>query len=195
MRRFFTWLASRSAYMMGHPAAFLIAVLACLLWAVTGPMFNYSDTWQLVINTATTVLTFLAVFLIQNSQNRDGVAIQAKLDEILMAVGKARTGLVGIENLTDAEVMELKSAIEREALDPVAHADKSTPTVEEILQVRHQDGGGTPKKVPAADRRKVAATAKRAVAAAARKVKSEKKNSGRKTPARASKKPAAGRRR
>jgi low affinity Fe/Cu permease len=70
MRRFFANLASRSSYLMGHPAAFIIAVAACLIWAVTGPLFDYSDTRQLVINTATTVLTFLAVFLIQNSQNR-----------------------------------------------------------------------------------------------------------------------------
>jgi len=125
--------------MMGHPAAFIIATLACVIWAVSGPVFNYSDTWQLVINTATTVLTFLAVFLIQNSQNRDGAAIQAKLDEILIAVGKARNQLVGIENLTDAEVTALKEAIEREALDPAAHADTSTPTVEEILESRDQN--------------------------------------------------------
>jgi low affinity Fe/Cu permease len=86
MRRFFGNLASRSAYLMGHPGAFIGATLACIVWAISGPLFNYSDTWQLVINTATTVLTFLAVFLIQNSQNRDGAAIQAKLDEILIAV-------------------------------------------------------------------------------------------------------------
>jgi low affinity Fe/Cu permease len=134
MRRFFTVLASRSAYLMGHPAAFLLAVLACVIWAITGPFFHYSDTWQLVINTATTVLTFLAVFLIQNSQNRDGVAIQAKLDEILIAVSKARTELVGIENLTDEEVMELKAAIEREALEK--ETDDDSPTVEEILKNR-----------------------------------------------------------
>jgi low affinity Fe/Cu permease len=140
MRRFFTALASRSAYLMGHPAAFIIAVLACVIWAITGPLFDYSDTWQLVINTATTVLTFLAVFLIQNSQNRDGVAIQAKLDEILIAVGKARNQLVGIENLSDAELTDLKAAIEREALDPVAHADKSTPTVDELLKDRDPNG-------------------------------------------------------
>ena len=81
MRRFFANFATRSAYWMGHPFAFIVAVLSCVIWAATGPLFHYSDTWQLVINTATTVLTFLAVFLIQNSQNRDGAAIQAKLDE------------------------------------------------------------------------------------------------------------------
>src|SRR3954454_10168624 len=118
MRRFFSNLASRSAYLMGHPAAFILAVLACVAWAVSGPFFHYSDTWQLVINTATTVLTFLAVFLIQNSQNRDGAAIQAKLDEVLIAVSKARTELVGIENLTDTELEALKAALEHEALAP-----------------------------------------------------------------------------
>ncbi len=139
MRRFFSNLASRSSYWMGHPASFIIATLACVVWAISGPLFNYSDTWQLVINTATTVLTFLAVFLIQNSQNRDGAAIQAKLDEILIAVGKARNQLVGIENLSDAELTDIKAAIEREALDPVAHSDKSTPTVDELLKDRDPD--------------------------------------------------------
>src|SRR6476661_8165535 len=134
MRRFFNDLASRTGYWMGQPGAFIGATLACIIWAVTGPIFRYSDTWQLVINTATTVLTFLAVFLIQNSQNRDGVAIQAKLDEILIAVGKARTELVGIENLTDTEINELKSALEREALAPNAEHDQSAPTVAEILK-------------------------------------------------------------
>jgi low affinity Fe/Cu permease len=140
MRRFFTGLASRSSYLMGHPAAFVIAVLACVIWALSGPVFAYSDTWQLVVNTATTVLTFLAVFLIQNSQNRDGAAIQAKLDEILIAVSRARSELVGIENLTDEEVTQLKAAIEREALEPNGKADKSAPTVEEIL--KNRDNGG-----------------------------------------------------
>src|SRR5215216_250522 len=114
MKRIFAHIASKSAWLMGHPAAFLGATAACIVWAVTGPLFHYSDTWQLVINTATTVLTFLAVFLIQNSQNRDGAAIQAKLDEILIVISKARTELVGIENLTDSEVADLKNAIERE---------------------------------------------------------------------------------
>jgi low affinity Fe/Cu permease len=139
MRRFFANFASRSAYWMGHPLAFILAVLSCVIWAATGPLFGYSDTWQLVINTATTVLTFLAVFLIQNSQNRDGVAIQAKLDEILIAVGKARTELVGIENLTDTEVNALKAALEREALAPNAGPDKDNPTVKEILENRDND--------------------------------------------------------
>jgi low affinity Fe/Cu permease len=180
---------------MGHPAAFLIATATCLIWAVTGPLFHYSDTWQLVINTATTVLTFLAVFLIQNSQNRDGIAIQAKLDEILIAFSKARTELVGIENLTDAQVVELKAAIEREALEPDSK-DASAPTVDEILKNREQELEEKIEEMPAGDRREVAKTAKRAVAAAADKVKSEGKNKRRKTAPRArAKKPAPSKRR
>lgn len=100
---------------MGHPSAFIGAALACIIWAVSGPFFNYSDTWQLVVNTATTVLTFLAVFLIQNSQNRDGAAIQAKLDELLRAVDKARTQFIGIEHLTEGQIELVRRALERHA--------------------------------------------------------------------------------
>jgi low affinity Fe/Cu permease len=88
----------------------------------------------LVINTATTVLTFLAVFLIQNSQNRDGAAIQAKLDEILIAVKRARTGLVGIEHLTDKHLEALREALEREARASKGSADDGLPTVKQILE-------------------------------------------------------------
>ena len=149
MQRFFAGIASRSAYLMGHPLAFLISVLACLIWAGTGPLFNYSDTWQLVINTGTTVLTFLAVFLIQNSQNRDGAAIQAKLDEILRAVADARTGFVGIEHLTDEEIAKIKSALEREVLQvSKGDADAPTETVEELLDACHDPDVDAPAKVP-----------------------------------------------
>jgi len=108
MRRFFNDLASRTGYWMGQPGAFIGATLACIIWAVTGPIFRYSDTWQLVINTATTVLTFLAVFLIQNSQNRDGVAIQAKLDELIHATRQARNDLVRAEDKTEDEIERLR---------------------------------------------------------------------------------------
>src|SRR5688572_32034090 len=114
MQRFFATIASRSAYFMGHPLAFLISTALCLIWAASGPLFDYSDTWQLVINTATTVLTFLAVFLIQNSQNRDGAAIQAKLDEVIRALDKAREQFIGIEHLTDTQIEDIRAALERE---------------------------------------------------------------------------------
>ena len=94
---------------------FIIAGGVVLGWAVTGPIFQYSDTWQLVINTGTTIVTFLMVFLIQNSQNRDGAAMQAKLDELLRAVDKAREQFIGIEHLTDQQIELVRSALERHA--------------------------------------------------------------------------------
>lgn len=115
MRKFFSNVASQTAIWMGQPSAFVGATVACLVWAVSGPIFDYSDTWQLVINTATTVLTFLAVFLIQNSQNRDGAAIQAKLDELLRAVETARPQFIGIEHLTEGQIELVRRALEKQA--------------------------------------------------------------------------------
>ena len=133
MNKFFATIASKSAYYMGHPLAFLISVLACLAWAFSGPIFHYSDTWQLVINTGTTVLTFLAVFLIQNSQNRDGAAIQAKLDELLRSVAEARSGLVGLEHRTDPEIAQIKEALEREVLQVSGGDPYERPSVDDLL--------------------------------------------------------------
>lgn len=139
----FEQLASRCATLMGRPQAFLGATAACIVWAVSGPIFQYSDTWQLVINTATTVLTFLAVFLIQNSQNRDGAAIQAKLDEILRAIADARSGFVGIERLDEAEIERIRTALEREvtgAADPAEPAGLDrAKSVDELLAGRAGD--------------------------------------------------------
>ncbi|MEA3045388.1 MAG: hypothetical protein QOH47_3226 [Sphingomonadales bacterium] len=114
MDRIFTWFAGRISSYAGQPLAFVVAFGLIVVWAVTGPIFQYSDTWQLVINTTTTIVTFLMVFLIQNSQNRDAAAMQAKLDELLRAVGKARAAFIGIEHLTDAEIEKIRDAIERE---------------------------------------------------------------------------------
>src|SRR3954454_16559418 len=136
MRRFFANLASRGAYLMGHPAAFILAVLACVVWAVSGPFFRYSDTWQLVINTATTVLTFLAVFLIQNSQNRDGAAIQAKLDEVLRALGDARAEFVGIEHLIDTQICAIRTALEHEVHGSEDEVESAEESVDELLKRR-----------------------------------------------------------
>jgi low affinity Fe/Cu permease len=133
---FFTRIASKSAVIMGQPAAFIIATLCCVIWAVTGPIFHYSDTWQLVINTGTTVLTFLAVFLIQNSQNRDGSAIQAKLDELMRAVPNARPQFIGIEHLTDAEICAIRAALEREELGAPTGATSADASVDELLARR-----------------------------------------------------------
>jgi low affinity Fe/Cu permease len=136
MESVFTRVASKSASVMGQPAAFIIATLCCIIWAITGPLFHYSDTWQLVINTGTTVLTFLAVFLIQNSQNRDGSAIQAKLDELMRAVPSARPQFIGIEQLTDAEICAIREALEREELGGSKSAASADATVDELLSRR-----------------------------------------------------------
>ena len=117
MERLFTTVATRIAGFAGQPEAFVTALGLILLWAITGPIFDYSDTWQLVVNTATTIVTFLMVFLIQNSQNRDAAAMQAKLDEIIRAIGQARNRVIGIEHLTERELWEIREAIERECGD------------------------------------------------------------------------------
>src|SRR5205814_4112638 len=97
----------------GSPWAFLAAAASILSWGLTGPVFHFSDTWQLVINTATTIVTFLMVFLIQNTQNRDTKALHLKLDELLRAVGPARTSLVNLENFSDEELEQLQKEFER----------------------------------------------------------------------------------
>jgi low affinity Fe/Cu permease len=115
MRSFFNWCATKTSAGAGHPLTFALAVGTIIVWAATGPLFHYSDTWQLVINTGTTIVTFLMVFLIQNSQNRDGAAMQAKLDELLRAVDKAREQFIGIEHLTDQQIELVRTALERHA--------------------------------------------------------------------------------
>ena len=112
--RFFGDLANRTSQAAGRASAFMIAAGVVLVWAITGPLFQYSDTWQLVINTGTTIITFLMVFLIQNSQNRDSAAIQVKLDE-LIRVSTAHNSFVGIEHLTDDELEEIRDKCERRA--------------------------------------------------------------------------------
>src|ERR1700748_2680099 len=107
-------IANRTSQAAGRASAFMVAAAVVIVWAVTGPMFNYSDTWQLVINTGTTIVTFLMVFLIQNSQNRDGAAIQVKLDE-LIRTSTAHNSFVGIEHLTDDELDNIRTECERRA--------------------------------------------------------------------------------
>ncbi|MBI3330127.1 MAG: low affinity iron permease family protein [Nitrospinae bacterium] len=106
--RFAKWTARTT----GHPAVFLIAVLIILAWAITGPIFRFSDTWQLVINTVTTIVTFLMVFLIQNQQNRDGEAMQVKLDELIPAIPGSHNALLDLEELTEGELDRLKALYE-----------------------------------------------------------------------------------
>ena len=104
---YFTKFAQATAQWTGHPAAFLLALTVIVVWIVTGPVFNYSDTWQLVINTGTTIVTFLMVFLIQNTQNRDMMAVQLKLSELVLAMKGAKNEFAAIEDLSDKELAAL----------------------------------------------------------------------------------------
>ena len=120
MGHLFEHLAARVAAWAGRPWAFACALAIIIFWGVTGPLFGWSDTWQLVINTGTTIITFLMVFLIQNAQNRDASAIQAKLDELIRAVGHARNEFIGIEHLSEAELIGIREALERLGGDELA---------------------------------------------------------------------------
>jgi low affinity Fe/Cu permease len=109
----FQVFATKSSYWVGSRWAFALAVMAIILWAGTGPHFRYSDTWQLVVNTATTIVTFLMVFLIQNTQNRDARAIHLKLDEIIRAIRPANNNMINIEKLSDEELQVLAAQFDK----------------------------------------------------------------------------------
>ena len=113
VRDVFRVFARHSSILLGTAWAFAGAVLVILVWLLTGPTFHFSDTWQLIINTGTTIVTFLMVFLIQNTQNRDGKAMQLKLDEIIRALKKARNELVDLEDLSDEELNNLENQFKR----------------------------------------------------------------------------------
>jgi low affinity Fe/Cu permease len=113
MKHAFRRFAEKTATVTGSAWTFLIAVALILVWGITGPLFHFSDAWQLTVNTGTTIVTFLMVFLIQNTQNRDAVAIQLKLDELIRSVEGARTSLVDLEHLDDDEILHLRQEFER----------------------------------------------------------------------------------
>jgi low affinity Fe/Cu permease len=131
----FRKVAHATASAIGSPYAFAAAVLVIVVWAVCGPAFHYSDTWQLVINTGTTIVTFLVVFMIQNTQNRDSRAIHLKLDELIRAVESARNMLVDVEDLPDEELARLAREFQRlrgradaaDAPTPLARPDAPSP--------------------------------------------------------------------
>jgi low affinity Fe/Cu permease len=125
----FRVFARQSSAILGSAWAFVVAVLIIAVWGLTGPTFHFSDTWQLIINTGTTIVTFLMVFLIQNTQNRDAKAMHLKLDEIIRALGKARNELVDLEDLSDEELKkieqqfrELRQTAERDDTQQSRHA-------------------------------------------------------------------------
>jgi low affinity Fe/Cu permease len=111
-RSWFTRLTKATAYASGRPATFIAAVSVIVVWAALGPMFGFSDTWQLVINTATTIVTFAMVFLIQSTQNRDSEAMQVKLDEIIRAIGNAKNELLDLEELEERDLLRIRKTYE-----------------------------------------------------------------------------------
>ena len=125
MKTLFRRLAAKTIGVVGSPGAFIAAVALIIVWGISGPIFNFSDTWELVINTLTTIITFLMVFLIQNAQNRDSRALHLKLDELIRAIKGARTELVDLEDLTDDELSLLQAEFRR--LRESAH--NSVPTI------------------------------------------------------------------
>ncbi len=112
--KLFTHFAARMAHAAGRPITFILCCAIVIGWAASGPIFGFSDTWQLIINTGTTVVTFLMVFLIQNTQNRDGTAMQAKLDELIRA-SAAHNAFIGIDHLTEEELLEIRKECEARA--------------------------------------------------------------------------------
>jgi low affinity Fe/Cu permease len=120
----FRRLAQTTAERVGRPQVFLLAVGVVVVWAVTGPIFHFSDTWQLVINTGTTIVTFLMVFLIQNTQNRDTHAVQLKLDELIVANKNARNALLGAEGMSDQELADLQAEFGRLQKEVATHREK-----------------------------------------------------------------------
>lgn len=132
--RIFTAVASRIAAFAGQPVAFIVALSTVLVWAATGPIFGYSETWQLVINTGTTIVTFLMVFLVQNSQNRDSAALQAKVDELIRAIDGARGEFIGIEHLTDRRIGEIRERLEQECRD----TDEKSPAAATVERLRRR---------------------------------------------------------
>ncbi|MEP7360895.1 MAG: low affinity iron permease family protein [Chloroflexota bacterium] len=132
----FNRIAKKTSRAAGHPIAFVLAFAVIIIWAVSGPIFGFSDTWQLVINTGTTIATFLMVFLIQNTQNRDAAAVQIKLDELIRAQLGAHNALLDLEDLTEPQLEEFRAqyeALASEARERLEKGDKDTdqPEVDE----------------------------------------------------------------
>ena len=137
--KLFTRTANKVAMLAGMPLTFACCVVVVLAWAVSGPIFHFSDTWQLVINTGTTIVTFLMVFLIQNTQNRDGAAIQAKLDE-LIRVSTGHNHFIGIEHLTESEVEAIRKKCEQAAIrHDRKTADAAAPKAHSRKQASRHD--------------------------------------------------------
>jgi len=120
----FEWFACGVAHFAGKPAVFLIALVSVVVWAATGPIFHYSDSWQLVINTSTTIVTFLMVFLIQNTQNRDTMALQIKLAELIFAIRGAKNKMAIAEDMTEEDLERLHQQYRRHAEEALSHLER-----------------------------------------------------------------------
>lgn len=129
MREFFRRVAKDVAAIIGSPYAFIVAVVIIIVWAVLGPVFGFSNTWQLVINSTTTIVTFLVVFMIQNTQNRDSKAIHLKLDELIRSIRGARNGLIDSEDLPDQEIDRLEREFAK-LREKAPHLHGALPPVE-----------------------------------------------------------------
>ena len=132
MNEFFRKFSHKISAAVGTPWAFMLAIGIIVVWALTGPLFQFSDTWQLVINTSTTIVTFLMVFVIQNTQNRDAKAIHLKLDELIRGVENARNNLVDLEDLSDEELEKLQEQFE-------AFRKLQKEEIEDILEVKKNE--------------------------------------------------------
>ena len=137
MEKLFNRFASATAKITGRPWTFIACLMLVLVWAATGPLFGFSETWQLVINTGTTIITFLMVFLIQSTQNRDAAAMHAKVDELIYAVRKADARFIGIEHLTDKELAVILNEVEQRAL--AIHAGKPARAITGKPAVRAEE--------------------------------------------------------
>src|SRR5215218_6313450 len=136
MNEAFRKFANKASDAMGSPWAFIAAVLLILAWALTGPLFSFSEVWQLVINTGTTIITFLMVFLIQNTQNRDAKAIHLKLDELLRGVEGARTSMVDLEDLSDEELKKIQNEFQRLREKSPSLVSDGIEAIEQAMQER-----------------------------------------------------------
>jgi low affinity Fe/Cu permease len=146
INQFFERAASKVTDWSGQPLAFVVAVLVVVVWLVTGPIFDYSDTWQLVINTGTTIVTFLMVFLIQNTQNRDTIALQLKLDELILATRGARDDLACIEDGSEKDIEAARDEVHTRAQHVNGTLDKQRPRPAGRGLGRESPAGGS--KIP-----------------------------------------------
>jgi low affinity Fe/Cu permease len=137
MNSLFTRIATEVAHMSGRPLCFLLAALIIIVWALTGPLFRFSDTWQLIVNTGATIVTFLMVFIIQNTQNRDSAALQTKLDELIRS-SSAQNRFIGIEHLTDEEIEEYRQSCLALAAKAADRARSGKPPKAAATVVRKQ---------------------------------------------------------